>query len=118
MKVKCILQPGQAGTKRLVQQYGDNLVCVRYRYDKKRKMVYKTIEIIIDKKPWAGEAEKIADEHIVGIRVAIDEIEVRRRVKSAGGKWDAARQVWELSYKKVKELGLVERVAKDDAKNL
>jgi hypothetical protein len=27
------LKPGQKGTKRLLAQYGDRLICVRYRYD-------------------------------------------------------------------------------------
>jgi hypothetical protein len=27
------LKPGQKGTKRLVAEHGDALVCVRYRYD-------------------------------------------------------------------------------------
>ena len=33
------LKPGQKGTKHLVAQYGDRLVCVRYRYDAARKVV-------------------------------------------------------------------------------
>ena len=44
--------PGQAGTKRLVQQYGDRLFCVRYRYDTERRMRYKTAEIIVSEAPW------------------------------------------------------------------
>lgn len=27
------LKPGMKGTKRLVEKYGDSLLCVRYRYD-------------------------------------------------------------------------------------
>ncbi|MFC1853877.1 hypothetical protein ACFL27_27145 [candidate division CSSED10-310 bacterium] len=37
MKTKCCLKPGQKGTKNLLSQYGDRLLCVRYRYDKKIK---------------------------------------------------------------------------------
>ena len=33
MEARLKLKPGQNGTKRLVEKYGDALVCVRYRYD-------------------------------------------------------------------------------------
>jgi len=31
--VRLILRPGQNGTKKLLEKYGDRLVSVRYRYD-------------------------------------------------------------------------------------
>ena len=60
MKVKRILHPGQPGTKKLVKKYGDKMLCVRYRYDEDKMMMYKTIEIIIDEKPWQGKTPKNA----------------------------------------------------------
>jgi hypothetical protein len=33
MRTRLHLKPGQKGTKQLLAQYGDRLVCVRYRYD-------------------------------------------------------------------------------------
>jgi hypothetical protein len=41
------LKPGQKGTKALVEQYGDALVCVRYRYDEASRTRIKTVELII-----------------------------------------------------------------------
>ena len=38
MKAHTSLMPGQKGTKRLVEQYGDALICVRYRKDVLRGM--------------------------------------------------------------------------------
>ncbi len=35
MKTRLDLKPGQRGTKKLSELYGDQLVCVRYRYDEK-----------------------------------------------------------------------------------
>lgn len=52
MEVKVTLKPGQNGTKHLVEHYGDQLVCVRYRYDKVKRKRYKTIELIIDEQAW------------------------------------------------------------------
>lgn len=44
------LKPGQKGTKALVEKYGDDLVCVRYRYDEASRTRLKTVEIIVEKK--------------------------------------------------------------------
>jgi len=110
MKIRRILQPGQPGTKKLLERYGDNLICVRYRYDAKSKRMFKTIEIIVDNKPWEADTKKIRKDRIVNIRIAIDETESRREVKAAGGKWDPKLRVWQLPYEKVTELGLSDRI--------
>lgn len=46
------LRPGARGTIKLVQQYGDQLICVRYRYNLDTRTRIKTIELIIDEKKW------------------------------------------------------------------
>jgi hypothetical protein len=48
MRTRLKLNPGQRGTKKLVSQYGDRLVCVRYRYDAQQKKRFKTVELIVD----------------------------------------------------------------------
>ena len=47
MRTRLHLKPGQKGTKQLLAQYGDTLVCVRYRYDEQRKKRFKTVELIV-----------------------------------------------------------------------
>lgn len=47
-----MIRPGKPGTKKLTQKFGEDLVCVRYRYDKKRKKRYTTVEVVIDESPW------------------------------------------------------------------
>jgi hypothetical protein len=42
------LKPGQKGTQQYVEQYGDALVGVRYRYDKARGLLLKTVELVIE----------------------------------------------------------------------
>jgi hypothetical protein len=44
------LKPGQKGTKSLVEKYGDDLVCVRYRYDNASRTRIKTVELILERK--------------------------------------------------------------------
>ncbi|MBN2093010.1 hypothetical protein JW964_25530 [candidate division KSB1 bacterium] len=45
------LNPGDNGTKKLKAEYGSKLVKVRYRYDHDKKIVIKTVELIISRKP-------------------------------------------------------------------
>ena len=51
MEVIKTLRPGDSGTKKLTEHYGDRLVCVRYRKDGKRQRRYTTIELIVDEGP-------------------------------------------------------------------
>jgi len=118
MKIRRILQPGQPGTKNLLEKYGDNLVCVRYRYDNEKKTMFKTIEIIVDSKPWQPNIKKIPRNKIMSIRVLLDEVETRNQVKAAGGKWDPKRQVWHLCYETVIELGMQNRLVNEEVKNV
>lgn len=99
------MRPGQPGTKRLVERYGDRLVCVRYRYDAARGRRYKTVELVVDEQPWAPSGEVV-----VGVRVRLDEPVLRRRVKAAGGMWNASARAWELPYGAVRALALEDRV--------
>ena len=52
IKTKSIRKPGEPGTKKLTQIYGNDLICVRYKYDYKLKKRYKTIELQIEETPW------------------------------------------------------------------
>ena len=113
MKTRRIVQPGQPGTKKLVETYGDNLLCVRYRYDEEKMRVYKTIEIIIEDKPWKGKISKMPKYKIMNIRIDYNDLELRNRIKENGGKWNPKRKIWQLSYEKIKELDLLERIVDD-----
>jgi len=115
MKTRVTLRPGERGTKQLQSEYGDRLVCVRYRYDPKARMRYKTVELIVDEKPYLPEnsADYFAE---VTVRIAFHERALRDRVKASGGRWDPESKVWRMMYKDVLELDLehrVQRVAKE-----
>ena len=102
--------PGQPGAKKLIEKYGDNLVCVRYRYDIERRRRIKTVEIIVEEGPVRTNARKIPQNKIMYIRIAYNETYLRKIIKDAGGRWNYQKQVWELAYKHVLELGLSSRV--------
>ena len=111
MRIRSILKPGQRGTKRLVEQYGESLLCVRYRYDEASRKRLKTIELVIEESDWS---QKIASETIVGVQVAFREADLQQKVRQAGGKWNPARRVWELRYDRAVALGLKDRLAPEN----
>lgn len=110
MRARLTLQPSQDGAKQLHALYGDRLVCVRYRYDEQHKKWLKTVELIIAESDWEPPACPGRDDRLVQIQVALPEGAVRRQVKAAGGRWNPARQVWELRYEQVVALGLTDRI--------
>lgn len=68
MRVRLVRRPGQHGTREYLEEYGDRLVCVRYRYDAAAGRRYKTIEIIVGEAPWAppGSETRGADPSALG----------------------------------------------------
>ena len=82
MKTRRKLLPGQAGTKKLLQKYGNNLDCVRYRYDEKQKRRVTTVEIIVDEVPWQPNPAIISFNKTVDIRVGYNEIYIRNLGKT------------------------------------
>lgn len=116
MLTKLTLLPGQKGTKKLLQQYGDQLICVRYRYNSEVKKRYKTVELIIEESPWIPDngsavSSKVSEtSKSVAVRIGYKETDLRSRIKSAGGKWRQQERVWMLPYRKVVEFGLEKRI--------
>ena len=107
------LKPGQRGTKRLLAEYGDRLVCVRYRYDTKRKKRFKTVELLVAERDWQPRPPRLDGDPVVGLRIAFSDVAVRRVVKQAGAEWNPEQRVWQLPYRRVVALGLTGRIADD-----
>lgn len=98
MKTRVILKPGQKGTKRLVEQYGDALICVRYRYDAKAHKQYKTVEIIVSENEWTPPPAKYPDGSLVSLKIGIKETALQEQVRAVGGRWNKPQQVWLVPY--------------------
>jgi hypothetical protein len=62
--------------------------------------------LIVEEVDWEPKARRKAGDSIVGLRIDWREIELRSKVKQAGGKWNPKRRVWEMRYDRVVELGL------------
>ena len=110
MRARSTLKPGQPGTQKLVQEYGERLLRVRYRYDALKRKRYTTAEIIVDQSDWDPLPSEVARREKVAVRIGVAETRLREKVKAAGGRWDPARRVWVLPMEQVLQLGLSERV--------
>ncbi len=112
MEIKATLLPGQNGTKQLLNQYGAQLVCVRYRYDKARLKRFKTVELIVEEKAWIPK-DYVASDRLVELRIGYGETGLREQVKTAGGRWDPEKKLWELPYAETAKLRLLERIVEE-----
>ena len=113
MDIRATLKPGMNGTKTLLREYGEQLVCVRYRYDKARGKRYKTVELIVEEKDWLPDT-RISPQRRVYFRIGYGEGELRALVKQAGGYWNPDKKAWHLPYGKVLEMGLEQRIMDED----
>ena len=102
MTTRVKLKPGQKGTKSLVAEYGDALVCVRYRYDSRTRTRHKTVELIVESKPWSPACPRFSDSEFVPVRIHYQDTGLREQAKAAHGKWDPDRKVWLIPYGKLK----------------
>ncbi len=96
------LRPGQKGTKRLVAEHGDALLCVRYRYDKQNRTRLKTIELIIEKKTWKPTVNRFHDNSLVPVHIEYHNNELREKAKAVQGKWDPKARAWYIQFGKIK----------------
>jgi hypothetical protein len=110
MRARKKLKPGQDGTKSLLDKYGEQLICVRYRYDEERGLRHKTIELIVESIPWKPQAHEIPGDTIIGLKVGLQEVELQTAVRRAGGKWNRDLQLLELRYDKAVALDLTSRI--------
>jgi hypothetical protein len=102
--------PGKPGTKQALDKYGDRLLCVRYRIDPHKSLKYKTVELIEKEIPYKRKSYRIPVNKKLNIRIFANELNLRRIVKEAGGRWNAHKQVWQLPYRDIKNLGLENRI--------
>lgn len=117
MRTLKTLRPGQKGTRELMTRFGSSLLRVRYRYDENTRERLKTVELVIQrrcrKRPAASRPSSrnnAAMSRKVASRIGWREVDLRRRVKSAGGRWDPTRKVWVLQRDFAERLDLLCRI--------
>jgi hypothetical protein len=77
MRTRLTLAPGKKGAKKLLAQYGDQLVCVRYRYDAQKRRRYKTVELILAEREWEPTDPDPVDEVKVNLTIDARELALR-----------------------------------------
>ena len=98
MTTRVKLNPGQKGTKRLTEQYGDSLVCIRYRYDANARKRYKTVEIVVSESDWTPPPGKYPDGALVPLKIGIKETAAQEQMRAVGGRWDRQQQLWIVPF--------------------
>ena len=113
METHLTLRPGQQGTKKLVERFGERLIPVRYLYDAHLGRRLKTVELIVDSKSWRPleRRPRRRDDEIVAVRITFHEADLRERARRLGAIWRPAQKLWEISWRDAKRLGIADRVA-------
>jgi hypothetical protein len=112
VETRLTLRPGQSGTNRLVERFGERLVRARYLYDEKAGRRLKTVELIVESvlasaRPQPAQARRpdLRRSH----RLSWDR-PARTRQAPRRGLVPRAEALWELTWLDAKRLGITGRV--------
>jgi len=123
MLIRTVRKPGDPGTLKLMERYGDRLVSVRYRYDATRGKRFKTIELIVEEQDWSPVQEahpapvptSPPEAHFtprVPVRIRFNEKDLQRAMKAIGGNWGPGKKLWYAPEEYVRRIGLANRIVK------
>jgi len=112
VETRLTLRPGQPGTRKLLDKYGERLVCVRYLYDPASGRRLKTVELVVETVPWNKRPRmpRRQDDDVVYVRIRYEETELRERAKRLGATWRKPQRLWEITYRDSKRLGIEDRI--------
>lgn len=113
MTARLKLKPGQKGTKKLLAEHGDALVCVRYRYDEASRTRIKTVELIVEKTSWQPPARKFTDNDIVPVRIGVVEKDLIAHARAAKGGWKPEAKLWFIRYGKIRGTAMEKHIVLD-----
>jgi hypothetical protein len=102
-RVTKTLWPPQAGTMKLSRQYGESLLCVRYRHDTSGLRRFTTVELVIGEAAVLG---KQAHCRLYGVQIPQTEEGLRQQAHRHGASWDPHTAQWVMNGAQVKALGL------------
>lgn len=74
----------------------------------------KTVELIVEKKQLSSKHVFKSNE-IVPVQIADGEKELRKQIRSLGGKWDSEVKLWYIPYGKIKGTELEKHIILDAA---
>ena len=103
-RTRLTLTPGANGTKKLVERYGQRLVCVRYRYDAERRRRITTVELVEEEREW------LPRDALFLVEIGWKDAELRERAKALGARWSPERKLWVMTAETVRALRVESRV--------
>jgi len=105
------IAPTQPGAIKLARQFGDRLVCVRYRHDRSDTYRYTTVELIVDEAPIKMRSTRSPPKiQLVAVRIEPGEAELMRALRTHGAVWDGKARLWYVRRPVAKVLGLHKRI--------
>ena len=104
LRTRLTLEPGANGTKKLVERYGDRLICVRYRYDEERGKRVKTVELVEEEADWLPPGA------LYLVQIDWRETSLREKARAAGARWLPERRLWLMTGATVRALRLETRI--------
>lgn len=108
--VRKTMRPGQKGTSRFLRDWGDRLVCVRYRFDAKGKTRFTTVEIVASApRPWTP-PRRPSPGALVYLKVDRNDWKAIRKLREARAWWDRDAGVWRTRYDVAERLRLRDRI--------
>lgn len=96
---------GTPRAPKLLQRFGEALVCVRHRVTPDGETRCTTVELVLEQVPVSSRADPL-----VGVHFGYGEKALQSEVKAAGGVWDPAFRLWKLPQRTARQLGLSDRV--------
>ena len=99
------IKPNQRGAIKLTRVHGNELLCVRYRENSDGTERLTTIELVVER----AMIQKRSDP-VVSLKLAHDEIDLRRKLISRGATYNAKTGLWRLGHSQVLLLGLGSRI--------
>jgi hypothetical protein len=105
------MAPTQPGAIKLAEQYGEQLVCVRYRHDPAGRYRYTTVELVVAHGPVKPRSVRRAPKiQIVALRLSHTEDDLRTLVRAHGAVCDRRTGLWYIPRTTARALGLLPRV--------
>jgi hypothetical protein len=95
MKTRLILKPGQPGTKRLVEKYGEPCCASVSSMIVNRGSA---VELIVERTAWTPPPSRYAVDTLVPLRIEVADMPLRLQAKAAGGRWNPEKKLWFVKY--------------------
>ncbi len=111
LRTRLTLKPGRPGTMDLLTEYGNRLVCVRYRYDTEQKVRYKTAEVIVEEAPWTP-THPFAPTDIVELRIRPKERTLHHAARLLGACHTPTTHTWRTTFAVARILHLTTRATR------